>query len=77
MQKRNGRGREMLAAKGSAAGNELKPVASRPHSYTSAESPSVFIDDELRKYNEKLMEDIRKALNASYGKTSDAKDPFR
>lgn len=66
MQKRNGRGQAMRVAKGSVATNELKPHASNPHSSTSIGSSAAFIDDELKEYNEKLMDDIRKAMDASY-----------
>jgi hypothetical protein len=36
----------------------------------------VFFDDELRKSNEKLMADIRKALNSAHGKKEGLADPL-
>lgn len=65
MQKRNGRGQGRLVAKAVHPGSGSKPDLTGIEPFVATGSPAAFIDDELKKYNEKLMDDIRKAMDAS------------
>ena len=51
-----------------------KKPSSRAATTSRGKKPKDFLAEEMRKSNEKLMEDIRKAVNSLNGKTGELKD---
>lgn len=73
--KGNGQDQDKKSLKDKCPKNGKEKISSGSLLASGSKKGKVFFDEELRKSNEKLMADIRKALNSAHGKKGDVADP--